>query len=164
MEARPATGAMAGPDFTAWIGARAMSPASITPPCDVTTIMAPANPAARNRALMPSRYSPISGLSEASMQVAEARRYSRTDGFTACDRLTATPGKCRASSSPIRRSWRGLTIDHSRHTPTASTPSAARAGTRASTAPSSSGRSTRPSAPIRSGTSNVSARGTYGSG
>src|SRR5213593_4637927 len=64
--ARPATGAMAGPDFTAWIGARAMSPASITPPCDVTTIMAPANPAARNRALLPSRYSPISGLSEAS--------------------------------------------------------------------------------------------------
>ena len=63
---------------------------------------------------------PISGFSEASMQVAEARRYSRRIGLRRCDSVNGTPGRCSASSSPTRISWAGLAIDQRRQTPTAS--------------------------------------------
>ena len=55
------------------------------------------------------------------MQVDEARRYSRSVGLSWCESVNGTPGSCSASSSPTRRSWAGLAIDHSRQTPTAST-------------------------------------------
>jgi hypothetical protein len=158
--ASPATGAMLGPELTVWIGAAAASAAAMTPPWLVTTNRCPRNPAARSRASSPLSERSISGRSEASMQVAEARRYSRTIGLSRCERLTATPGSRAARISPTRISCAGLAIDHSRQTPTAFTASAASRSAISATTPTSSGRTTSPAAPIRSGTSKVSARGT----
>ena len=147
-----------------WIGAAATSRASSAPPDEVTTSTRPAKPASRSRCSTVSMYAVITGLSEASMQVEEARRYSRTHGLSWCESVTGTPGRCSARSSPTRSSCAGLTIDHSRQTATASTPRSRSVPSSATSAGSSSGFSTPPSGPIRSGTSKVSERGTYGSG
>ena len=105
----------------------------------------------------------MSGLSEASMAAAEARRYSRMIGLIRCERVTGRPGSASAISSATRSSWAGLAVDHSRHTATASTPRAGRPASVARTAASSSGISTSPSAVIRSVIPNVRRRGMYGS-
>ena len=94
------------------------------------------------------------------MQHDEARRYSRSDGLSWCDRVTGTPGSRSASTAATCSSWAGLTIDHSRQTATASTPAAFSRSAMSCTEAATSGRTMRPSAPIRSSTSKVSERGT----
>ena len=101
---RPAIGAIAGPEFRAWIGASATSRASATPPFDVETSSLPAKPASLRRRSRPWRYSLITGLSEASMTVADARRYSLRIGLSLCDSVQGCSGACSASSSPTRSS------------------------------------------------------------
>ena len=51
----PATGAMAGPDFSTWIGASAAAAASITPPWLVVMSSLPSKPAPRRRPHNPRR-------------------------------------------------------------------------------------------------------------
>ena len=161
---RPATGAIDGPEFSREIGAAAPACASITPPCEVTTSVRPANPACAIRCDSVSRYAVIIGLSEASMQADEARRYSRSVGFNWCDSVKGTPGRCSRSSSPTRSSCAGSAIDQSRHTATASTSRRRIAAIATSTSSSSSGANSPPSASIRPPISQVSERGMYGSG
>ena len=98
------------------------------------------------------------------MHVDEARRYSRSAGLSWCESVNGTPGRCSASSSPTRSSCAGFDdrpeqADADRLDLELAQPR----GDRRSPPASSSGATTSPSAPIRSGTSNVSARGTYGS-
>ena len=52
-DSQPATGAMAGPELMAWIGACATAAASIIPPPEVTISTRPPNPAARIRLVSP---------------------------------------------------------------------------------------------------------------
>ena len=100
------------------------------------------------------------GFSEASIAAPELRRYSRTTGLSWWERVKGTPGSSASSSSPSRSSCAGLTTDQSRQTATASTWREARRWISPSVSASSSARTTEPSAPIRSGTSKVSRRGT----
>src|SRR4051794_6098516 len=155
---------MAGPEPRAWIGASATAAASSTPPPEVTISTRPPKPASRRRPSSPRRYSLITGFNEASMHVDDARLYSRMDGLSRCESVYGTPGRCSSSRSPTRASWTGFAIDQSRQTPTASTSRASRHAQSSTTACSSSGFTTSPAAPSRSGTWKVSARGTYGSG
>ena len=106
----------------------------------------------------------MSGFSDASMAVEEARRYSRMIGLSACESVYGTPGACWAISSPTRCSCAGLTIDHSRQTAIASTSSSRARSIASATEASSSAMNGSPSASMRSRISNVSQRGTYGSG
>jgi hypothetical protein len=106
----------------------------------------------------------MSGLSDASIAVDDARRYSRRIGLRTCESVTGTSGRCCSSSSATRSSCAGLTVDHRRHTATDSTARSRSPAISSIVAASSSDSTTVPSEAIRSGTSNVSARGTYGSG
>ena len=106
----------------------------------------------------------MSGFSDASIAVDEARRYSRMIGFSACDSVYGTPGQCSSISSPTRCSCDGLTIDQSRQTAIASTPSPRACAIASTTVSSSRARNGSPSASMRSRISNVSQRGTYGMG
>ena len=98
------------------------------------------------------------------MQVEDARRYSRRIGFRTWESVKGTPCKCFFSNSPTPISCAGFTVDHSRETATASTSFSFNSSMMTRTPASSKGSYTLPSAPMRSGTSKVSARGMYGFG
>ena len=141
--------------------------ASRTPPPEVTISTRPPKPAAREPLVEPGAGTRLmTGFSDASIAVDEARRYSRMRRVEPMrERVRNARQAARASSSPTRSSCAGLAIDQSRQTATASTlerrqPSAITP----TTAPRRAASTTSPPAPIRSGTSNVSARGTYGLG
>lgn len=157
---RPAIGAIEGPDPIAWMGARVISATSITPPPEVSISSRPVNPDPSRRDSRLARYRDMSGFSEASIAVDDARRYSRRIGFRTCDSVYGTPGRCSARSSPTRRSCAGLTVDHSSETATDSTSSCLRVAVKSITARSSRASTSPPAASIRPGTSKVSARGT----
>ena len=71
---------MAGPDFSVWIGRAISSSTAWQPPTEVLTSRSPAKPADCRSAAISRRWRCISGFSDASMAVAEARRYSRRMG------------------------------------------------------------------------------------
>ncbi len=107
----------------------------------------------------------INGLSDASIAADDVRRYSRMTGFKAWPSVTGTPGRCRreqlADALLVRRiddrpeERHGDRLDLGRARAVRS-PRVLRSRRAATT--------TEPSAPMRSGISNVSDRGTYGSG
>ncbi len=133
-------GARAGPESTLCSGRSHISSRRTTPPDRwVASSGSPAKPSSRRRRSTSWRCARMSGFSEASMTVAEARRYSRITGFRRWLSVTSTPGSRPASRTPMRSSWTGFTTDHSRHTPTASTASSSSRSMTASTAASSSG-------------------------
>ena len=106
----------------------------------------------------------ISGLSDASIAADDVRRYSRMIGLSRDESVYGMPGSSRSMSEPISSSWAGFAIDHSSETAIASTSLRRSSSSTAQTSASSSGITTSPSEEIRSGTSNVSRRGMYGSG
>ena len=106
----------------------------------------------------------MSGLSDASIAADDVRRYSRMIGFSRAESVYGTPGSSRSISEPISSSCAGLAIDQSRETAIASTPAAATSRSTATASASVSSRTTAPSDDMRSGISNVSRFGMYGSG
>jgi hypothetical protein len=96
--------------------------------------------------------------------VVEARSYSRISGQTSLEMATAVSGRKRDRISRARRSCASLRYAWRKQTATASMPSPASRSPIRSTAPSSMGSSTEPSAATRSGTSSRQGRGTSGSG
>ena len=65
------------------MGVSATAAASSTPPDDVSISSRPPKPACLNRSSSPRMYRPMSGFSDASMAVEEARGYSRRRGVEA---------------------------------------------------------------------------------
>jgi hypothetical protein len=53
----------------------------------------------------------MSGFSEASIDVEEARRYSLRIGLSTCESVCGTSGRCSARSWPTRSSCSGFTVD-----------------------------------------------------
>jgi hypothetical protein len=141
---RPATGAIDGPEFNDRIGLRATSATGCTPPLEVLIKTEPAKPSSRTRCSSWVRWALISGFSDASIHVEEARRYSRSVGLRACESVYGTPGRRSSSRSATRNSCAGLTIAHSRQTPTASTRSSRNRSITPTIAVSSSGRTSVP--------------------
>ena len=85
------------------------------------------------------------------MQADEARRYSRRPGSARATGSPARPADAPPAAAPTRRSCTGLTTDHSRQTATASTPRSRNRPAIATTAASSSGRTTAPAESIALG-------------
>ncbi len=91
------------------------------------------------------------------------RGYSRICGDTSAEMHTGTPRRrCRCSATT--RSLAGLTYELSRHTATASARAADTCAASSSMAGSDGTTATRPSAIVRSSSSNVRSRGTGGAG
>ena len=90
-------------------------------------------------------------FSAASNTVAQVRSYSRSAGSTSQDSETARPGQRFCTIARARRSWAGLRKENRKQVATAVTPASARAPAAAATAASSSGVTTVPSGPMRSG-------------
>jgi hypothetical protein len=161
---RAATGASDGPERTDQSGLSISSRIGTTPPAELAASSSPAKPSAASPLAISGRWRCINGFNEASIDVPEARRYSRTIGFVRCESEYGRPGSSRSISAPSASSCDGLAVDHSRQTETASAPSSAARASCASAAGSSSATRTSPAASIRSVISSVSRRGTYGAG
>ena len=121
-----------------------MSPTVMRPPDDALTSNSPRNPAPARSSRRSRRCFCINGFSEASIQVAEARGYSRITGFRALDSVSGIPGSISSMIWPTRTSWASLTVDQSRHTATASMDRSRNLATTSRTACSSRAMSTPP--------------------
>ena len=112
---------------------------------------APAAAASPSRTFV--RYLSSTGATYAFISVVTVRSYSRNSGRISDEIDTGRSGATEAAISAITRSWRPFAWALSRHTVSASTPSATSSSTASRTAASSIGSTIAPSAPIRSGTS-----------
>ena len=92
------------------------------------------------------------------------RSYSRNSGRISEEIETGRSGATEAAISAISCSWRPFAWAFSRHTVSASTPSATSASTAWRAAASSIGSTIEPSAPVRSGTSRTYLVSVSGSG
>ena len=78
---RAATGASDGPERTDHSGLSISSDIGTTPPAELAASSSPAKPSARRPLAISGRWLCIRGFNDASIEVPDARRYSRTIGL-----------------------------------------------------------------------------------
>ena len=142
----------AGPLSTSRIGNRQAVSSPVNPPPDSIRNSGARSPVPRSPASSRRRYPAINGCTYALAAVVLNRSHSRISGLTSHESDTGNSGSNSARISRTRRSCAGLVKLCRKPTATLSTPSRRSTGTRARTAASANGSSTRPSLSSRSGT------------